>query len=76
MNVFGYDPKGGSKHVHIAYTKPETGCIVILLINQAIEMMGLNHHILCPMQCHVNGVVIKKVPKVLTPIPSVTMHAI
>ena len=43
MNVFGYDPKAGSKHAHIvnatvADMEPETGHVVILLINQAIEM--------------------------------------
>ena len=55
VNVFGYDPKVGLKHACIvnaavAYTEPETGQVVILLINQAIEMKGLNHHLLCLMQ--------------------------
>ena len=49
MNVFGYNPKVGSKHVctvnaTVNYTEPKTGCIVILLINKAIEMKGLDHH--------------------------------
>ena len=53
VNVFGYDQKAGLKHACIvnatvAYTKPKTGHIVILLINQMIEMMGLDHHLLCP----------------------------
>ena len=41
VNVYRYDPKAGLKHAHVidatvAYTKPETGCTVILLINQMI----------------------------------------
>ena len=51
------------------------GQVFILLINQAIYMKDLNYHFLCPMQCHVNGVVIDEVPKFLTPIPSKTIHA-
>ena len=77
VNVFGYDPKVGSKKDHIVnaavtYTEPETGHPVILLINQAIEMNGLDHHLLCPMQCCMNGVRINEVPKFLA---SETMHA-
>ena len=61
MNVYGYDPKAGLKHActvdaTVAYTEPETGQVVILLINQAIEMKGLGHHVLCLMQCCTNGV--------------------
>ena len=53
VNVYGYDPKVGLKHactVHatVAYTESETGQ-VILLINQAIESKGLDHHLFCPM---------------------------
>ena len=39
-------------------------------------MKDLDHHLLCPMQCHVNGVLIDKVPKFLVPIPSETTHDI
>ena len=81
MNVYGYDHKAGSKHAcivnaNVAYTKLETGQVVILLINQAIEMKGLDHHLLCMMQCCINGVLIDEVPKFVAPIPSKTMHAI
>ena len=70
-----------SKHAHVvgatvAYIEPETGQVVILLINQAIEMKGLDHYLLCPMQCCVNGVLIDDIPKFLAPIPSETTHAI
>ena len=74
MNVYGYDPKAGSKYTHVvdatvAYTESETGHVVILLPNQVTEIKGLDHHLLCPMQCHVNGVLINKVPKFLAAFP-------
>ena len=73
--------KAGSKHAHkvdaaVTYTIPETDQVVILSINQAIEMKGLDHHLLCLMQCCMNGLLIDEVPKFLPPIPSETMHAI
>ena len=69
VNVFGYNPKVRSKHACIVdatvtYTKPETSQVVIFLINQVIEMKGLNHNLLCPMQCCMNSVLIDEVPKV------------
>ena len=81
MNVFGYDLKAGWKHVciidaAIAYTEPETGQVVIPFINQAIEMKGLDHHLLCPIQCCMSVVLINEVPKFLALIPSETTHAI
>ena len=81
LNVYGYDPTAELKHACIvdapvAYTKPETGQVVILLLNQMIEMKGIDHHLLCSMQCCVNGVLIDEVPKFLEPIPSETMHDI
>ena len=59
----------------VAYTVPETGQVLILSINQAIEIKGFVHHLLCPMQCHMNGVMINEVSKFLAPIPSETTHA-
>ena len=38
-------------------------------------MKGLDHHLLCPMQCHMNGVLIDEVPKFLAPVLSETTHA-
>ena len=78
MNVYGYDAEAGLKctcevNAAVAYTLPETHQIFNLSINQVFEMKGLVHHLLCPMQCHVNGVLIDEVPKFLAPIPSETM---
>ena len=63
LNVYGHDPKAGLKHVHIvnagvAHDQPKTHQVVIFVINQEIKMKGLNHHLLCPMQCCMNGVLI------------------
>ena len=77
MNIFRYDLKVGPHHdcidnATVAYTEPEMGCVVILLVNQAVELKGLDHHLLCPMQCCMNGAVID----FLAPILSETPHSI
>ena len=69
VNVNGYNPKARSKYACIVdatvvYTEPGTGLVIILLTCQAIETKSLNHHLLCPMQCCMNGVLIDDVPKV------------
>ena len=63
VNVCEYNPKARSKHActvdaAVAYDESETGQIVIFFINQAVKMKGLGHHILCPMHCCMNGVLI------------------
>ena len=80
-NVFEYNPKAESQHAAIvntliAYTQPETCQVVTLLINQAIEMKSIEHHLFCQMQCYMNGVSINEVPKFLAPISSETTCAI
>ena len=74
VNICSYDPKGGSKHVHlvdvaVAYTEPKTGQVVIFLINQTIKMKGFDHHLLCAMYCCMNGVLIIEVPNFWSPFP-------
>ena len=39
-------------------------------------MNGLDHYLLCPMQCCMNVVLIDEVPKFLASIPSEIMHDI
>ena len=81
MNIFGYNPNVRSKHAHIvdatvAYDEAETGQVFILLIHQAVGMKGLKHHLLFPMQCHMNGFLINEVPKFLAPVPGEITHFI
>ena len=80
MSVYQYDPKAGLKDVSIinavvAYTETETGQVVILVLNQMIEMKGLDHHHNCPIQCYMNGALIDDVPKCLAPVLSENTHA-
>ena len=81
VNVYQDDPKAETTDTciidaAITHGKPKTGHVVIFFINQATEMKGFDHHLLCPMQCFINIVVIDEVPKFLAPIQSKTMHAI
>ena len=59
-----------SKCCNSQYTEPKTGQVVNLLINQVIEMKGIDHHALCPMQCCIN-----EFPKFLASILNETTHA-
>ena len=43
------------------------------MIDQAICIVGLENHLLCPMQCHLNGVYI---PKFLAESPNEASHAL
>ncbi len=54
--VKGYDPSLGTKIYAtvsrgLAYDDPMTGKVYHLVINQAIHIPHLDHHLLCPMQC-------------------------
>jgi hypothetical protein len=45
-------------------------------INQAIHIPQLDHHLLCPMQCRVNDVIVDDTPKFLTSDPTDHTHAL
>jgi len=49
---------------------------MILLINQAILVPEIDHCLLCPMQCRINGVEINKVPRFLASNPTTSSHSI
>ena len=68
ISVYNYDPKDGHRSaktvdVAVCYQDPQSGQKFILMINQAIHIDGLVNHLLCPMQCWLNGVHISEVPK-------------
>jgi hypothetical protein len=46
------------------------------MINQAIYVPEVEHCLLCPMQCRINGVEINEVPKFLTNNPTTSSHSI
>ena len=69
VNVTGYDKALGSKTFRtvtgaVLYDHPDTGVAYILIIAQAVSMPDLEHHLLCPMQCRVNDVVVNDCPRI------------
>ncbi len=79
--VEGYDPSLGTKTYAtvsgaLAYDDPMTGKVYHLVINQAIHIPHLDHHLLCPMQCRVNDVIVNNTPKFLTSDPTDHTHAL
>jgi hypothetical protein len=76
----GYDELLGSKTYQtmsgvVAYDDPQTGRMLHLIINQAIHIPHLDHHLLCPMQCRVNDVIVNDLPKFLAANPTDQTHA-
>ncbi len=81
VSVVGYDDSLRSKTYQtvsgvIAYDDPQTGRTLHLIINQAIHIPHLDHHLLCPMQCRVNDVIVNNLPKFLATDPTDQMHAL
>jgi hypothetical protein len=77
----GYDKSLGSKTYQtmsgvVAYNDPQTKRMLHLIINQAIHIPHLDHHLLCPMQCRVNDVIINNLPKFLAADPTDQTHAL
>jgi hypothetical protein len=73
--VEGYDPSLGTKTYAtvsraIAYDDLVTGKVDYLVINQAIHIPHLDHHLFCPTQCRVNDVIVDKMPKFLMSDPT------
>ncbi len=60
----------------VAYTDPKTGRTLHLIINQAIHVPHLDHHLLCLMQCRVNDVIVDEMPKFLVIKPTDQTHAL
>jgi hypothetical protein len=76
-----YDPSLGTKTYAtvsgaLAYDDPLTGEVYHIVINQAIYIPHLDHHLLCPMQCRVNDVTINETPKFLVHDPTDHTHAL
>jgi hypothetical protein len=54
VSIVGYDESLGSKTYQtvsgvVAYNDPQTGRTLHLIINQAMHIPHLDHHLLCPM---------------------------
>ena len=81
VTLYGYDhvlcsQKFRKVYAAVAYTDPMTGNTYNLMIHQAIEIPHLDHHLLFPMKCLVNGVMINYTPKFLTNDPTPQTHVI
>ena len=80
VNVTGYYPEGVSKNfrtvkVVLDYDHPKTVKTFFLVINQAIHLDHLDHHLMCPMQCRTNGIKINETPKYQIKAPDKSIHA-
>ena len=80
VEVYGYDQTQGAQHFRTVSAVMEyvhtTGQRYHLVVHQAIEIPHLQHHLLCQMQCRMNGVEINDKPKFLTKNPTADSHAI
>ena len=81
VSVYSYDKEDGCKEYRtvsaaVAYDHPQTGQVYMLVINQAIEIPHLEHHLLCPMQCRLNGIKISELPKFLAEDPDESTHSL
>ena len=81
VSVQGYDPALGTTQYNtvsgvLAYDHPTSGETYHLVVNQAIHIPHLDHHLLCPMQCQVNDVIVNKTPKFLAQDLTEHMHAL
>ena len=81
VDVSGFSTALGSIELPIvsgavAYDHPITGKVYILVFHQTIYCRTMNNHLICPMQCRVNGVVINDTPKMCVPNPDDSTHSI
>ena len=81
VSVNSYDKEDGCKEYRtvtaaVAYNHPQSSQVYMLVINQAIEIPHLQNHLLCPMQCRLNGVHISELPKFLTEDPDEMTHSL
>ncbi len=81
VSIVGYDKSLGSKTYQtargvVAYDDPQTERLLHLIINQAIHIPHLDHHLLFPIQCRVNDVIVNNLPKFLAANPTDQTHAL
>ncbi len=77
----GYDESLRSKTYQtvsgvVTYDDPQTGRMLHLIINQAIHIPNLDHHLLCLMQCRVNDMTVNNLPKFLAADPTDQTHGL
>ena len=68
INVTGYDPDDGSKFCRtvkgvLDYDQHHNSKPYLMVINTAIHLDHLEHHLMCTMQCRTNGIKMNEKPK-------------
>jgi hypothetical protein len=81
VDVSGFEASLGSLTLPIitgavAYGHSVTSKVYILVFHQAIHCCSTANHLLCPMQCRVNDVIINDVPKICLRNPDDLAHSI
>jgi hypothetical protein len=79
--VNGFDPSFPDVRAKIVdaavlYVDQSEMTSYILEFNQALSVPSIDHCLLCPMQCRINGVEIDEKPRFLTSTPTVSSHSI
>ena len=77
----GYDPEEVSRKFKLVsavvdWDHTHTEQVYMLTINQVIYIPHIKNHLLCPMQCIVNSVIINELPNFLSDNPFEANHAI
>ena len=81
VNVMGYDPSMGSTQYSIisgalGYVHPFTGIKYHLVVHQAVHIPEIEHHLLCPMQCRANDVIVNDCPRIHCDDPDESSHSV
>ena len=81
VNVLSYYPDLGDRTYQtlsgvIGYNHPITGKTYHLVINQAMIITHLEHHLICTIQSCMNGVNINEIPRFLASNPTNETHSI
>ena len=81
ISVSGWYASAGSTECPIVsgvvvYDHPHTGVTYMLIWHQAIYLDTMDNHLICPMQCRVQGVTIHDMPKIFIKNPTEHSHAI
>ena len=72
VNVAGYDPNQPTAQylrivsADLAFDDPNSGEVIIFILNQAISIPHLEHNLVSPFQMRLNGVKVNDTPRFLT----------
>ena len=80
MEVYSYNARDGCKNIisvgaAISCIDQHTGSKYILALNEAMHMKDFANHLICPMLCCLNVVVVNDIKKILVKHPSETIYA-